>query len=405
MLYQMHEFHKAAIAPWRLLAETHQHFLQHPFNPLAYTHAGRAAAAAFNVFEEATRVYGKPAFKIRDIETGGRKVAIHERIVARKPFCQLKHFAKDGVSAGPRLLIVAPLSGHFATLLRGTVRGLLPDHDVYITDWRDARAVPLREGAFDLDDYIDYLIDFVRLLGPRLNVVAVCQPSVPALAAVALMSARGDTALPATLTLMGGPIDTRRNPTAPNELATSRSLEWFEHAVITRVPFNYPGFMRRVYPGFLQLTGFMSMNLDRHVGAHIDQFFNLVKGDGESAAQHRRFYREYRSVMDLPAEYYLQTVKTVFQDHALPKGEMVHRDAPVDLASITDTALMTVEGELDDISGLGQTKAAHALCVNLAQSKRAHYVQSGVGHYGVFNGRRFLDNIAPRIGKFIRDHG
>lgn len=402
MLYQVHELHQAALTPLRLAAEASQHVFENPYNLLSYTPAGRAVAAACHVFEHSTRPYGKPAFGLPRTTVNGKSVAVTEEIAHRKTFCQLKRFRRDIETSDPRVLIVAPLSGHFATLLRGTVEALLPDHDVYITDWRDARHVPLRDGHFDLDDYIDYLIDFLHVLGPRTHVIAVCQPSVPALAAVSLMAAAKDPCAPSSMTLMGGPIDSRCSPTVPNRLAQERSIEWFEHSVITRVPVNYPGFMRRVYPGFLQLTGFMTMNLDRHVGAHIRLYNNLVKGDGDSAAQHRAFYGEYRSVMDLPAEYYLQTVKTVFQDHALPLGTMVSRGRPVEPRAIRRTALLTVEGELDDISGIGQTQAAHELCSSLPAAKKAHYLQQGVGHYGVFNGSKWRGQIAPRVKAFIR---
>ncbi|MCW5752365.1 MAG: polyhydroxyalkanoate depolymerase [Alphaproteobacteria bacterium] len=406
MLYHFHEMAQGAITPFRLAAEASQHVFSNPYNPLAYTHAGRAISAACHVFEHSTRPYGKPAFGLSETRLAdGRRVAVHEEVVLRRPFCQLKRFHRDCGREDPRLLIVAPLSGHFATLLRGTVAAMLPDHDVYITDWRDARLVPMREGHFDLDDYIDYVTDFLRHLGPGTHVMAVCQPSVPVLAAVSLMSDAGDPARPATMTLMGGPIDTRRSPTVPNRLATERSIEWFEHAVITRVPMQYPGFMRRVYPGFLQLTGFMTMNLDRHVGAHLRLYRNLIRGDGDSAAQHRTFYEEYRAVMDLPADYYLQTVEVVFQKHLLPKGEWISRGRRIDPAAITRTALMTVEGELDDISGLGQTRAAHDLLVNLPAAAKSHYEQKGVGHYGVFNGSKWRREIAPRVRDFIRAHG
>lgn len=405
MLYDLHEFGRAAITPWRMAAEFQRQFFRNPYNPLSYTHTGRAIAAACEVFEHTVQPYGKPSFGLDHTVIDGKSVAVHEHIVARDTFCQLKHFRRDVQRDDPKLLIIAPLSGHFATLLRGTVDAMLPAHDVYVTDWRDARSVPLDEGPFDLDDYIDYVIDFLHFLGPDTHVLAVCQPSVPALAAVSLMSEDGDPDVPRTMTLMGGPIDTRRNPTVPNELATSRSIEWFEHSVIARVPVMYPGYMRRVYPGFLQLTGFMQMNLDRHVGAHIKLYHHLIRGDGDSAAAHRTFYDEYRAVMDLPAEYYLQTVKTVFQDHALPRGVMHHRDRLIDPAAIDKTALMTVEGERDDISGVGQTKAAHDLCVNIPKSMQDHYEQKAVGHYGVFNGRRWRQHIAPRVSKFIRQHG
>jgi poly(3-hydroxybutyrate) depolymerase len=404
MLYHLHELSQAAITPIRLAAEAGHHVLSSPYNPLAYTQAGRAAAAACHVFEHSTRPQGKPAFGLNETLIDGAKVSVVEEIVARKSFCQLKRFRREGTHDDPKLLIVAPLSGHYATLLRGTVAAMLPDHDVHITDWRDARAVPLRDGNFDLDDYIDYIVDFLHMLGPGSHAMAVCQPSVPLLAAVALMSAVGDPCVPATMTLMGGPIDTRRNPTVPNKLAMEHSIEWFEHSVITRVPAAYPGFMRRVYPGFMQLTGFMTMNLDRHVNAHIQLFNNLVKGDDDSAQAHRAFYGEYRSVMDLSAEYYLQTVKQVFKEHQLPNGTMVSRGRPVEPRAITRTALMTVEGELDDISGIGQTIAAHDLCSALGPAMRAHHMQQGVGHYGVFNGSKWRGQIAPRVKAFIRAH-
>jgi len=401
----MHELTHAAIAPWRIAAEANQVLLRHFLNPLAYTRGGRAAAAALELFESNVRPYRKPEFGHRTTRIDGKDVAVTERIVARRPFCQLKQFARDARRDDPRLLMVAPLSGHYATLLRGTVEAMLPDHDVYITDWLDAREVPLSEGPFHLDDYVDYIVDFLHQLGPGTHVMAVCQPAVPALAATALMSAWGDRCAPASLTLMGGPIDTRASPTAPNKLAKSRPLGWFERSVIGRVPVTWPGFMRRVYPGFLQLTGFMTMNLDRHVGAHLRLYQNLVAGDGDGAAQHRKFYDEYRAVMDLPAEYYLDTIERVFQRHDLAVGAFTHRGEPVDLAAIVETALLTIEGEKDDISGVGQTKAAHGLCSSLPASRREHYEQEGVGHYGVFNGRRWREEIAPRVKAFIRKHG
>ncbi len=406
-LYQMHELQQAALVPFRLSAEAGMQLWRNPFNPLSYTPAGRTVAAAFDVFEHSTRPQGKPDFGLDKTVIDGREVGVIEHIVERRPFAQLRHFEREGVPAGqdPKLLIVAPLSGHFATLLRGTVQAMLPGHEVYITEWRDARLVRLAEGDFDLDDYIDYVIDFLRFLGPGTHVMAVCQPSVPVMAAVALMNAMNDPATPRTMTLMGGPIDTRRNPTVPNKLATERSLTWVEKSVITRVPVNYPGYMRRVYPGFLQLSGFMSMNLDRHVGAHLRVFHNMIKGDGDSVEAHKDFYDEYRAVMDLPAEYYLQTIKQVFQEHQLPRGVMRRRGDLIDCSAITRTALFTVEGELDDISGIGQTRAAHDLCTNLADDMRGHYEQPGVGHYGVFNGRRWRSEIQPRVAAFIRAHG
>jgi len=402
MLYHLHEMQNAALEPWRYAASANRKFLQTPFNPFSYTQPARAMAAACEIFEETTKRRGKPEFDLDPVEIDGKSVDLIEEVVLDKPFVGLKHFRRSIKRDDPKLLIVAPLSGHYATLLRGTVQAMAAEHDVYITEWRDARDVPVDQGKFDLDDYIDQVIEFLSFLGPDTHVLAVCQPSVPVLAAVAVMNADNDPCAPTTMTLMGGPIDTRINPTEVNQLAEDKPLSWFEKNAVSMVPMIYSGVMRRVYPGFLQLTGFMSMNLDRHIGAHMQLFHHLVEGDGESADQHRKFYDEYLSVMDLPAEYYLQTVKTVFQDHALPKGEMMWRDRLIDPADITKTALMTVEGELDDISGLGQTKAAQDLCVNLAKNQRLHYEQKGVGHYGVFNGRRWREQISPRITKFIR---
>ena len=377
--------------PFRFAAEASQMFLSHPSNPISYTPAGRALSASLELIEAGTRHYQKPAFGLTSTKIDGKTVPVHEEIVGRLPFCQLKRFVRAGDENGemghPRLLIVAPMSGHYATLLRDTVKAMLPDHDVYITDWRNASRVPLREGNFDLDDYVDYLMDFLGLVGPGCHALAVCQPSVPLLAAVSLLSAAGDPRLPTTMTLMGGPIDTRINPTTPNDLAQNHTLEWFERTVIQRVPAPSPGFMRRVYPGFLQLSGFMTMNLDRHVGAHMRLYHNLLKGDGDSADQHRAFYDEYLAVMDLSAEYYLQTIKRVFQEHQLAVGTYHYRDELVDPGAITKCALMTVEGSKDDISGVGQTRAAHGLCSALPDTMREHYEQPDVGHYGVFNGR------------------
>ena len=405
MLYHVHELHHAALEPLRFAAQASQQFFQNPFNPLTYTRSGRAVAAACEVFDRTTRRRDKPDFGLTETSIKGKSVAVRETVVAETTFCRLLRFERDGCQdQDPRVLIVAPMSGHFATLLRDTVAALLPNHDVHITDWRDARDVPAELGDFDLDDYIDTVIDFLHRLGPPCHVIAVCQPSVPVLAATALMAAAGDGAAPRTMTLMGGPIDTRESPTEVNNLAKTRSLKWFERNVITRVPVIYPGFMRPVYPGFLQLTGFMTMNLDRHLGAHVRLFHHLVEGDGDGAEAHRRFYDEYLAVMDLPAEYYLQTIETVFQDHALPLGTMTSRGRPIEPAAITGTALMTVEGERDDISGLGQTAAAHKLCSSLKQRQRLHHEEPGVGHYGVFNGRKWRRNIAPRIARFIRRH-
>ena len=406
MLYHAYEMTHACLTPLRAHSQVVQAICGSKISPLSYTPGGRYVSAACEVFDRLTRRYGKPAFDIPEINIHGLPVPVHEQVVLRKPFCHLLHFEKDericGKRYDPKVLLVAPLSGHYPTLLRGTVKAMLPEHDLYITDWQDARSVALWEGRFDLDDFIDYIVDFVRFLGPNTHVIAVCQPSVPVLAATAVMATESDPSQPASLTLMGGPIDTRCNPTAVNELAQSRDISWFEHAVISRVPFPHAGAMRRVYPGFIQLSGFMSMNLERHVDAHIDLFKHLVEGDGDSVQQHATFYEEYMAVMDLSAEFYLQTVKTVFQDHSLPEGTMMHRGKPVDCRKIRKTALMTVEGEKDDICGLGQTEAAHDLCSRVPIDDRYHYVQPGVGHYGVFNGTRWRTEIQPRIRDMIR---
>ena len=405
MLYNLHEMHHAALAPMRLLAEAQSQILQLPL-PGNLTPAARGMAAGLEVFERITRRYAKPAFGLHSTVIDGKPRAVTEEHPLVLPFCRLKHFKREGTSRrkDPKLLIVAPLSGHYATLLRGTVEAMLPDHDVYITDWVDAREVALAEGSFGLDDYIDYVINCLHFLGPNVHVMAVCQPSVPVLAAVALMNAAKDPCTPSSMTLMGGPIDTRLSPTVPNNLAQEHPIEWFEQNVINRVPFNHPGFMRRVYPGFIQLTGFMTMNLDRHVNAHVDLFHHLIQGDGDSANQHRTFYDEYLSVMDLPAEYYLETVERVFQKHLLPKGEFPWRGQIVDTGAIRRTALLTVEGEKDDISGIGQTQAAQTICPNIPKSMRQHHLQAGVGHYGVFNGRKWREQIAPRVAAFIAAH-
>ncbi len=406
MYYQFYEMNHAAVSPLRAAADATRLYFRHPLNPLTGTALARGMAAAAELFERVTRRYGKPDWDLHHTQIGGRRVPVTTIVVWSSPFCRLIHFRKTAWPAGqPRVLIVAPMSGHYATLLRGTVESLLPDHDVYITDWVDARMVPLADGIFDLDNYIDYVIEIFRKIGPGSHVIAVCQPSVPVLAAVALMSARGEADLPSTMTLMGGPIDTRVNPTAVNKLAEKRDLDWFRANAVMPVPFPHPGFMRSVYPGFLQLSGFMNMNLDRHMEAHQDLFFHLVEGDGDSAAKHREFYDEYLAVMDLTAEFYLQTVDTVFIRHALPKGEMRHRSEHVDLAAIERVAMLTVEGEHDDISGLGQTRAAHDLCTGIPASRRHHYTQPNVGHYGVFNGSRFRAAIAPRIAHFIATDG
>jgi poly(3-hydroxybutyrate) depolymerase len=406
MHYHAYEMAHASISPWRFGARHMRRFLDLPLNPFSYTLTGRSVAAACEVFEGVTRRYAKPEFGIEETRIHGLSVPVEEEVVLRTPFCDLLHFERDENVAGrrhdPKVLLIAPLSGHYATLLRGTVEAMIPEHELYITDWRDARTIPMSVGRFDLDDFIDTIIDFIRFLGPNTHVIAVCQPSVPALAATAVMAEDDDPCQPASLTLMGGPIDTRRNPTVVNKHAESKDISWFEKTVISRVPFPNAGFMRAVYPGYVQLTGFMTMNLERHLTAHVDHFKDLIKGDCDSAQQHRKFYEEYLAVMDLPAEFYLQTVKTVFQDHALPRGTMTHRGRVIDGRAIRKTALMTVEGELDDICGIGQTAAAHDFCGNVPLDERFEYVQPGVGHFGVFNGTRWRTEIQPRIREMIR---
>ena len=407
MFYQLYEMNHAAMAPVRMMAELSRLAFRNPLNPLSHTVVGRSIAASMEVFERSTRRYGKPAFNLPETVVDGRTVPVVEKVVWSRPFCNLLHFQRilpPGHPPDPKILLVAPMSGHYATLLRGTVEALMKGAEVYITDWTDARMVPLSEGSFDFDDYVDYVIEMIRFLGPKTNLVAVCQPSVPVLAAVALMEADKDPCAPATMTLMGGPIDTRVSPTAVNELAKSKSLDWFRDNVIMQVPWPQPGFMRSVYPGFLQLSGFMSMNLDRHMISQKDFFWHLVKNDGEPAEKHRDFYDEYLAVMDLTAEFYLQTVDQVFIRHSLPKGEMMHRGQRVDTTAIRRVALLTVEGENDDISGVGQTEAAQTICTNIPDHMRMHYVQPDVGHYGVFNGSRFRKEIAPRILSFARQH-
>jgi poly(3-hydroxybutyrate) depolymerase len=407
MYYHLYEMNRAAIAPLRAAADATRMLYANPLNPLSHTPFGRTVAASCEVFERATRRYGKPAFGLNETMIDGAPVPVAERTAWKKPFCNLIHFDRalpKGRAKDPTILLVAPMSGHYATLLRGTVEALLPHGEVYITDWVDARNVPVSDGSFDLDDYIDYVIEMIHALGPKTHVVAVCQPSVPVLAAAAVMAARKDPLQPASMTLMGGPIDTRINPTAVNKLAQDKPLEWFRRNVIMNVPFPNPGMMRQVYPGFLQLSGFMSMNLDRHVTAHNEFFQHLVRNDGDSAEKHRDFYDEYMAVMDLTAEFYLQTVDTVFIKHALPQGLMMHRHERVDTSLIRKTALLTVEGENDDISGVGQTGAAQTICTAIPDSMREHYVQPKVGHYGVFNGSRFRKEIAPRIVAFVNRH-
>ncbi|CAA7617237.1 polyhydroxyalkanoate depolymerase [Magnetospirillum sp. UT-4] len=404
MLYHLHEFQHAALTPVRLFAEAMQTVYSHPWVPVAYTSFGRAMAAGAELVERTTRRYPKPEFGLHSTVIDGAEVPVRGLVVYDKPFGSLLHFQRQTDRRDPRVLVVAPMSGHYATLLRGTVETLLPDHDVYITDWTDARDVPLGAGSFSLDDYIDYVREFLHFLGADTHVLAVCQPSVPVLAAVALMAADNDPRQPSSMVLMGGPIDTRINPTKVNEVGTAKPLSWFEASVIQSVPFVHTGRGRRVYPGFLQLQGFMSLNPERHVGEHLKLFHNMVRGDGDSAEKHREFYDEYLAVMDLPAEYYLDTIRTVFQEHLLPEGRMTSRGRVVDCSLIRHTALMTVEGEKDDITGTGQTEAAHRLCSGLPGTMRRHHLQPKVGHYGVFNGRRWREEIYPHVRDFIRTH-
>ena len=405
MLYDAYEVQRSLLAGASKLAGLGAGWLNNPANPWGYSSMGPMVAASLEVFAHASAPRGKPEFGIDTVRIGRRDVRVHEEIVLRKPFGQLKHFDREGVDKGPRLLIVAPMSGHYATLLRGTVERLLPGADVYITDWRDAKLVPLSDGGFDLDDYIDYLIEFLEVIGKRTgerpHLLAVCQPAVPAFAATALMNEDKNPWRPKSLTMMGGPIDTRQAPTAVNTLATQRPFSWFEQNVIATVPMIYAGSGRKVYPGFLQLAGFMTMNLGSHLVSHWEMFKHLVVGDEEGAGPTQKFYEEYRSVCDMTAEFYLQTVDVVFQQHALPKGEMKHRGRLVKPDAIRDTALLAIEGERDDISGIGQTKAALDIATKLPGSKKHYFMARGVGHYGIFNGRKWREKIAPVVEKFI----
>ncbi|HEU4960905.1 MAG TPA: polyhydroxyalkanoate depolymerase [Sphingomonas sp.] len=395
MLYDAYEMQRSWLAGASAMANMGAGLLNNPANPFAYFGGGPVLASALEVFAHAAAPRGKPAFGLARTVIDGREAAVHEEIVLRKPFGQLKHFVREGVAGGPKLLIVAPMSGHYATLLRGTVERMLPSADVYITDWRDAKLVPLADGQFDLDDYIDYIVAFLEEIGPGTHMLAVCQPSVPCLAAAALMSADDNPCRPRTLTMMGGPVDTRKAPTAVNLMATERPHAWFEQNAIATVPMTYPGAGRQVYPGFLQLAGFMSMNLGNHLMSHWEMFKHLVQGDEEEAEATKAFYDEYLSVCDMTAEFYLQTVDLVFQGHALPKGEMTHRGRPVDLGAIRDVALLAIEGERDDISGIGQTKAALDLTPNLPEGMKQYLLAKGVGHYGIFNGSKWRTRIAP----------
>jgi poly(3-hydroxybutyrate) depolymerase len=409
VLYQLHELQRSILHPISHLASAGAHLYTNPYSPLSYTPFSRRLAATFDLVHRLGKDYEKPAFGLQTTSVDGHEVVITERIVAEKPFCKLIHFERQfGNSprraADPKILLVAPMSGHHATLLRDTVRALLPHHEVFITDWIDARMVPLNMGPFHLDDYVEYVCEFIRLLSPDLNVISVCQPTVPVLAAVALMASANEPAAPRTIIMMGGPIDARKSPTSVNDLAVEKPLHWFENNVIYNVPYKYPGYLRKVYPGFLQHAGFVAMNPGRHLTSHYDYYLQLIKGDGESADSHRAFYDEYNAVLDLAAEFYLDTIRVVFQDHLLPKGQWTVRGKPVRPQDITKTALLTIEGELDDISGAGQTQAAHNLCTGIPAHRQEDLVVAQAGHYGIFSGRRWREQVAPRIADFIRSH-
>ncbi|MBB5747353.1 polyhydroxyalkanoate depolymerase [Brevundimonas variabilis] len=409
MLYALHELAYQSASPFRIGARIARQFWTSPFNPASETAIGRTAYASAELFESVTRRYGKPAWGLETLTIDGREVRTTEQVIWSSPWCRLIRFARnigDLKRAGkpgnaPSVLIVAPLSGHYATLLRGTVETFLQDHDVYVTDWVNARQVPMLEGRFDFHDYIDHIRTMLAQIGPRAHVVGVCQPGPPVLAAAAVMAMDNDPNRPASMTFMGSPIDARLSPTVTNQLAEAKPFTWFQSNMIHTVPWPYPGFGREVYPGFVQLYAFMSMNEERHQDAHWEYFRNLVAGDGDETDKHEAFYDEYLSVLDLTEEFYLQTIDIVFQQHLLPRGLLEHRGQRVDLTAITDIGLMTVEGEKDDISGVGQTQAAHGLCPNIADERRVLYVQPDVGHYGVFNGRRFREEIYTRTRDFI----
>lgn len=405
MLYTAHEMQRTWLNGMGSMAQKTSEWLLSSSNPMVNVATSPIMARALEVFAHASAPRGKPDFGLTTTIVDGTSVAVSEEILARKPFGQLKHFNR-AVSGrnDPRVLVVTPMSGHYGTLLRGTVERLLPDHEVYITDWRDAKMVPTADGKFDLNDYIDYVIEFMAVLGEGSHILAVCQPAVPVYAAVAYMSANNDPVTPVTLTMMGGPVDTRKAPTSVDDLATERPYAWFEQNVIAKVPAMYPGAGRKVYPGFLQLAGFMSMNLANHMKSHWELFRHLVDGDDDSAAATKAFYEEYRSVCDMTAEFYLQTIDVVFQRQAIAKGEFVHRGQLIDPAAIDRTAMLAIEGEKDDISGLGQTKAALDLAINLADDKKQYYMAVGAGHYGIFNGSKWRDNVAPVVERFIRQH-
>jgi poly(3-hydroxybutyrate) depolymerase len=412
MLYQLYETQRALLAPFSEFASASSKLYNHPLSPFAQAPMAQRVSAGFDLLHRLAKEYEKPEFGITSATVDGVEVAVQEQVAITKPFCRLlrfKRFTDDPTALGdmklqPPVLVVAPLSGHHSTLLRDTVTMLLQHHKVFVTDWTDARMVPTDKGPFHLDDYVAYIEEYIRHIGPEVNVISVCQPTVPVLAAVSLMASRGEFT-PRTLTMMGGPIDARRSPTSVNNLAMNKSYEWFEANVIYRVPPNYPGATRRVYPGFLQHTGFVAMNPDRHLTSHYDYFLDLVRGDEESADGHRQFYDEYNAVLDMPAEYYLDTIKVVFQDFALINGTWRVGGELVRPQDIAKSALLTIEGELDDISGAGQTRAAHELCTGIAKECHFHYDAKGAGHYGIFSGRRWREQVYPEVREFIARYG
>jgi poly(3-hydroxybutyrate) depolymerase len=411
MLYQLYEAQRALLSPFAEFASASSKLYNHPLSPFTHTPMAHRVSAGLDLMHRLSKEYEKPEFNITSVTVGDVDVAVQEQVAIEKPFCRLLRFKRftdnlpmlTRMKDQPTVLIVAPLSGHHSTLLRDTVNSMLTGHKVYITDWTDARMVPTDAGPFHLDDYVAYMQEFIRHVGPEAHVISVCQPTVPVLAAISLLASNGEPT-PRTMTMMGGPIDARRSPTAVNNLAMNKSHEWFEHNVIYRVPVNYPGAGRRVYPGFLQHTGFVAMNPDRHLSSHYDYFLDLVRGDDESADSHRKFYDEYNAVLDMPAEYYLDTIKTVFQDFALVNGTWEVDGQRVRPQDISTTALLTIEGELDDISGAGQTKAAHELCTGIPTERQFHYDVEGAGHYGIFSGRRWRENVYPVVRDFIANH-
>jgi poly(3-hydroxybutyrate) depolymerase len=401
-LYSIMEAGRASMEPFRSQLTLFREWLDSAGNPMKDSQFSTIMKANIEMTERLTRQYKKPRFGITSCEMEGKTKVVKKRTVLKNTFCNLQHFVKVGSTvAQPKLLIVAPMSGHYATLLRGTVQDTLPFFDVYITDWINANQVPITSGSFDLDNFIDYIISYIEFLGPDVHVMAVCQPTVPVLAATAIMSENKDKCVPKSMILIGGPIDARKNPTKPNDFAVDRNLEWFDKAVITSVPSNYPGYRRRVYPGFIQLAGFISMNLQRHITSHVDLYKNLLAEDEAAASKQKKFYDEYLSVMDLPAEFYLQTIKEVFHDFSIARGKFVSRGRKINLDAITGTALMGIEGERDDIAAVGQTKAALNLCKNIPNSKKLYHLQEGVGHYGSFTGSKFKAVIVPKMKEFI----